>query len=239
MKTDASEAESTAREVLNRRGGTLAEDLRDQLEDWIVSGALLPGTRIDEVELAERFKISRTPVREALKALMATGFLEARPRYGVTVAAISIPMLLEMFETMAALEGLCAKLAARRATQKEKVALRAIHERLAASVGVETEEAFYLINWDFHELIYEASHTEFISTQTRALRRRLAAYRKHVTFRPGRMAATIIEHDRIIRAIEEGDPEAAFRAASEHVALLGDGTADLIAALPASLRRVS
>jgi DNA-binding GntR family transcriptional regulator len=239
MKADASEAGSGTHEVLSRRGGTLAEDLRDELEERIVSGALLPGTRIDEIELAERFKISRTPVREALKALMATGFLEARPRYGVTVAAISIPMLLEMFETMAVLEGLCAKLAARRASQKEKAALRTVHERLVASIGVETEETFYSINWDFHELVYEASHTDFISAQTRALRKRVAAYRKYVTFQPGRVAATIIEHDRIIQAIEEGDPEAAFRAASEHVTLLGDSMADLIASLPPALLRVS
>ena len=194
---------------------------------------------MDEIALAERFRISRTPVREALKTLIATGFLEARPRHGVTVAAISIPMLLEMFETMAVLEGLCAKLAARRGTQKEKAALRAVHERLVASVGMANEEVFYSINWDFHELVYEASHTDFISAQTRALRKRVAAYRKHVTFQPGRMAATIIEHDRIIQAIEEGNAEAAFRAAIEHVTLLGDGMADLIAALPPALLRVS
>jgi DNA-binding GntR family transcriptional regulator len=234
-KADTAKAKSALQKSLRRRGGTLAEDLRDELEELIVSGVLPPGVRVDEIELAERYRISRTPVREALKALTTTGFLEARPRYGVTVAAISIPILLEMFETMAAFEGLCAKLAARRATQKEKTALRDVHERLTASVGEGNEELFYSINQDFHELLYDASHTDFIATQTRALRRRLAVYRKYVTFQSGRMAATIAEHDRIIQAVEEGNPEAAFRAASNHVALLGDGMADLIAALPPAL----
>ncbi|MBV8661877.1 MAG: GntR family transcriptional regulator, partial [Hyphomicrobiales bacterium] len=191
MTADAAELGSGSPEE-RRRGGTLGDDIRGELEALILSGQLPPGERMDEIALAERFKISRTPVREALKALIAVGLLEARPRQGVTVAAISIPMLLEMFETMAMLEGLCAKLAARRATQKEKAALRAIHERLVSSVGVASEEAFYAINWDFHELVYEASHTEFIAAQTRALRKRVAAYRKHVTSQPGRMAATIV-----------------------------------------------
>jgi DNA-binding GntR family transcriptional regulator len=238
-RAEPTNAKSSPDKSHPRRGGTLAEDLRDELEELIVSGVLPPGTRVDEIELAERYRISRTPVREALKALTTTGFLEARPRYGVTVAAISIPILLEMFETMAAFEGLCAKLAARRATLKEKTALREIHERLTASIGDGKEEEFYSINQAFHELVYEASHTDFIAAQTRALRRRLAVYRKHVTFQPGRMAATIVEHERIIQAIEQGNPEAAFRAATDHVALLGDGTADLISALPPALLRAS
>lgn len=239
MTTVGFDPATADQQALPRRGGTLAEDLRDELEEQIVSGTLPPGTRVDEIELAERFRISRTPVREALKALVTTGFLEARPRHGMVVAAISIPILLEMFETMAAFEGLCAKLAARRANQAEKAALRAVHQRLTASVGEGNETIFYAVNQEFHELLYEASHTDFIAAQTRSLRKRLAVYRKHVTFQAGRMAATITEHERIIQAIEDGNPEAAFRAASEHVSLLGDGTADLIAALPPALLRVS
>ena len=226
-------------EGLRGRTGTLSEDLRARLEEMIVGGVLLPGARVEEAELAQRFGVSRTPVREAVKALTATGLLEMRPRQGVTVAAVSIPILLEMFEMMAALEGLCAKLAARRASRDEKVSLRAIHARLAAALGTETPDLFYAINSEFHDLLYEAAHTHFLAGQTRALRRRVAAYRRHVTFQPGRMAATIGEHERILDAIEAGDAEAAFKAASEHVNLLGDDMADFIAALPPALTRAS
>lgn len=221
------------------RGRTLSEDLRTALEDLIVSGALPPGSRMDEAELAARFRVSRTPVREALKALAATGLVETRPRQGVTVAAVSIPVLLEMFETMAAFEGLCARTAARRATRDEKAALREVHARLLEALDDGSPDLFYDVNREFHDLLYEASHTSFIAAQTRALRKRVAAYRKHVTVQPGRMAATIGEHDRIIQAIEAGDADAAFRAASEHVTLLGDDMADFIAALPPALTRAS
>ena len=186
------------------RGRTLSEDLRTELEDLIVSGALPPGSRMDEAELAARFRVSRTPVREALKALVATGLLETRPRQGVIVAAVSIPMMLEMFETMAAFEGLCARTAARRATRQEKSALREVHERLIEALDGGSADAFYAVNREFHDLLYDASHTSFIAAQTRALRKRVAAYRKHVTVQPGRMTATIGEHERIIQAVEAG-----------------------------------
>lgn len=232
-------AASRSDETAGRRGRTLSVDLRTKLEDFIVSGAVPPGSRMDEADLAARFRVSRTPVREALKALMAMGLLEARPRQGVVVATISIPVILEMFETMAAFEGLCAKTAARRATRDEKAAMRAVHARLVETLDDGSPDTFYAVNQEFHDLLYDASHTSFIAAQTRALRRRVAVYRKHVTVQPGRMAATIGEHERIIQAIEAGNAEAALRAASEHVTLLGDDMADFIAALPPALSQAS
>lgn len=210
---------------------TQAEKLRRTIEEMIVGGELQPGERVDEAHLAGRFKVSRTPVREALKTLAATGLLEVRPRQGAVVARISIPVLLEMFQLMGALEGLCARLAARRATLPQKAALRKVHERLKQSLAEGDPEHFYAINSEFHDLIYDAAHTHFLADQTRALRRRVSVYRQRVTHQPGRMAATIGEHERIIEAIERADGEAAFEAANEHVNLLGDNMADFIAML--------
>jgi len=218
---------------------TLSDDVRDRLEAMIVSGTLKPGERLDEADLSERFDVSRTPVREAFKALIATGLLEMKGRQGVTVATISIPVILEMFELMAALEGLCAKFAARRATPQQKLALREIHTRLTAALEINDPKRFYAINLDFHDLLYDAAHTHYLAGQTRALRRRVAAYRRYVTYQPGRMAATIGEHERVIAAIECGDAEAAAAAASDHVNLLGDRLADFIASLPPALTRAS
>ena len=141
METQAREA--TGAEPMRDRAATLSEELRATLEEMIVSGQLQPGERLDEADLAARFKMSRTPVREAVKALVATGLLDMRGRQGVTVATISIPILLEMFQMMAALEGLCAKLAARRATPAERAGLREIHARLIASL--ETEDPARLL----------------------------------------------------------------------------------------------
>jgi DNA-binding GntR family transcriptional regulator len=221
------------------RASTRSDELRATLEEQIVSGELRPGERLDEAALATRFNVSRTPVREALKALVAMGLLEMRSRQGVTVASMSIPVLLEMFQMMAALEGLCAKFAARRATAAQKAALHEIHLRLIDALAANDPHLFYDINHEFHDLLYEAAHSHFIAGQTRALRKRVAAYRRRVTHQPGRMAATIGEHQRILDALERADPEAAYTATSDHVNLLGDDMADLIASLPGALTQAS
>src|SRR6201988_2654936 len=96
---------------------TRAESLREKLEGAIAAGHLEPGSRLDEQEIAQRFGVSRTPVREAFRLLAANNLVELRGRQGATVRAIKAQSLVEMFQVMAELEGLCARLAARRVSQ--------------------------------------------------------------------------------------------------------------------------
>lgn len=213
------------------RAATRSDALRLQLESLIVDGQLHPGERLDETELASRFGVSRTPVREAIKSLVATGLAEIRGRQGASVTMLSIPMLLEMFEMMSMLEGMCAGFAARRSTLAQRGRLREIHAELVLACEAGEPEPFYKINSRFHDTIYQASHTSFIADQTWQLRRRLAPYRLRVTYQPGRMQATLAEHMRIIEAIEAADAKAATQAAIDHVKLLGDDLPDFIASL--------
>ncbi|MBU2960260.1 GntR family transcriptional regulator [Citreicella sp. C3M06] len=222
-------------EKTGRRQPTRAEELRRDLEGMIVEGQLKPGDRLDETEIANRFKVSRTPVREAIKALVATGLAEVRGRQGTMVSTLSVPVLIEMFDLMAALEGLCARLAARRITHQEKTQMLAIQQQLIAAFEEGDPEAFYKINEDFHDLLYKAAHTHFLADQTIALRLRLSPYRRQVTFQPGKMRATLSEHQEIIDAIDAGDSDRAMVAASEHVRLLGDHLSDFIATIPPHL----
>lgn len=165
------------------------------------------------------------------------GLVETRGRQGTHVAILSIPALIEMFDVMAALEGLCAKLAARRATVAERAAMRRVHEDLILACDAGDPVAFYKVNQEFHDLLYQAAHTHFIADQTLQLRRRISAYRLRVTYQPGRMVGTLSEHVRIMDAIDAGDPEEAQKAAGEHVQLLGDQLTDFIASLPAAMAR--
>ncbi|MEW6452429.1 MAG: GntR family transcriptional regulator, partial [Pseudomonadota bacterium] len=104
---------------------TLAEDLRLQIADEIVRGQLGPGAALDEMELARRFRVSRTPVREAIRQLAASGLIEVRAHRGAVVAKPDAERLVGMFEAMAELEGLCAGLAAERMTGAERRVLEA------------------------------------------------------------------------------------------------------------------
>ncbi|CDN51389.1 GntR family transcriptional regulator [Neorhizobium galegae] len=218
--------------VVTARQATRSDELRDHLEAMILDGRLAPGERLDEMELSRRFGLSRTPVREAIKSLLAIGLIETRGRQGTHVALLSIPAIIEMFDVMASLEGLCAKLAARRATPAERAAMRAVHEDLVKAYEAGDPMNFYKINQQFHDLLYEAAHTHFIAEQTIQLRRRIGAYRLRATYQPGRMLGTLTEHVRIMDAIDAGDPDAAQKAASDHVQLLGDQLTDFISSLP-------
>jgi DNA-binding GntR family transcriptional regulator len=209
---------------------TLAESLREKLEGAIAAGHLEPGSRLDEQEIAQRFGVSRTPVREAFRLMAANNLVELRGRQGATVRSIKAQALIEMFQVMAELEGLCARLAARRVLQSWGEEISEIHQRLVAVGKTGDIDEFYNINQEFHEAIYEASRNAYLAEQTRKLRNQVAAYRRRVTHMPNRIADTIREHEAIMQAILAHDPERAHSAMRDHVNLLGDNLLDFLAA---------
>lgn len=211
---------------------TRAEQILSTLENEILSGRLAPGARLEEIELAERFNCSRTPIREALRQLASEALVTMRPRQPAMVAALSARKLLEMFQVMAELEGLCARMAARRATAEQLQRLRATQVELQACANTDRIDDFYEANRRFHEVIYEASQNEFLAEQTRSLRNRVSTYRKLVTQKLRRRLDTIDEHEQVIAAIAAGDSDAAARAMTTHVNLLGEQMLDFIALFP-------
>jgi DNA-binding GntR family transcriptional regulator len=206
-------------------GKTLAESLRQKLEGAIAAGHLEPGSRLDEQEIAQR-----TPVREAFRLMAANNLVELRGRQGAMVRSIKAQALVEMFQVMAELEGLCARLAARRISQAWRGEIGEIHQRLVEAGVAGDIDVFYDINQEFHEAIYEASRNAFLAEQTRKLRNQVAAYRRRVTRMPNRIADTIREHEAIMQAILAHDPELAHSAMRDHVNLLGDNLLDFLAA---------
>ena len=105
--------------LLLAEGETLANALHRQLEAEISDGRLDPGSRLDEQEVAQRFGVSRTPVREAFRLLASDRLVELRGRQGAMVRRIGVHTLIEMFQVTSTLEALCARLAARRATPQQ------------------------------------------------------------------------------------------------------------------------
>lgn len=219
------------------RKSTRAEVLLNKIEQMIVDGIILPGEKLDETVLANKFGVSRTPVREAIRALTAIGLVENAGRQGAEVSQVSVSMLIEMFELMAVLEGMCAQLAARRATQDDKLGLIATHEQLKSTFESGDHKEFYNVNLKFHDQLYSAAHTQFLAGQAHRLRRRLSPYRMRVTYQPGRMRATLSEHLEILNAVNEGEDKLAMEAARSHMRLIGNELEDFIASLSIPLRR--
>ena len=215
---------------------TRTEILLSEIEKLIVNGSMVPGQRLDEMVLAKKYGVSRTPVREAIRALIAIGLVQNTGKQGSQVAKLSISMLIEMFELMAVLEGMCAQLAARRATKNELFKMQKTHELLEKTFEKGTHKEFYNVNLQFHDLLYNASHTQYLAEETLRLRRRLSPYRMRVTFQPGRMNSTLEEHNKILIAIKKGESELAKNEAISHLRLIGNDLEDFIASVSSSTK---
>jgi DNA-binding GntR family transcriptional regulator len=196
---------------------TLAEDLRLQLADEIVRGALAPGATLDEMELAQRFGVSRTPVREAIRQLAASGLIYARAHHGAVVARPSEEQLAGMFEAMAELEALCAGLAAERMTGSERRTFETVHEEARALIQLGDPQRFHDINEAFHGAIYAGAHNNYLAEITLATRVRVQPFRRAQFRTIGRLAKSHMEHDKVVVAILRGNCERAASAMRAHI----------------------
>ena len=176
----------------------MADELRLALADDIVRGLLVPGAALDETELARRFGVSRTPVREAIRQLAASGLVEVRPHRGAVVARPSEERLLGMFEAMAELEALCAGLAAERMSPAERGALEAVHEELRALIQGGDPQRYHEVNEAFHAAIYAGTHNAYLAEMTHATRSRVQPFRRAQFRNLGRLAKSHLEHDNVV-----------------------------------------
>jgi DNA-binding GntR family transcriptional regulator len=208
------------RSVLSAQRSTRAEELRLQLADEIVRGMLAPGAALDETEIARRFNVSRTPVREALRQLAASGLVEARAHRGAIVARPSIERLTGMFEAMAELEALCAGLAAERMSPVERQRLEAVHEELRVLSHTGNPDRFHEVNERFHNTIYAGSQNTYIAEIALATRVRVQPFRRAQFRNLGRLAKSHAEHDRVVVAILRGDKAGAAIAMRGHIELV-------------------
>ncbi|WP_116365270.1 GntR family transcriptional regulator [Parahaliea mediterranea] len=198
--------------------GTIAERIAQQLADQILSGELAPGERIEEKKVTEQFGVSRTPVRDALRHLAATGLVAIRPHRGVTVVDLEVEQLSDMFEAQAEIEALCAQLSARRMSNIERRKLEMISERSRPALE-DTDHALYsATNEDFHKLIYAGSHNDTLEQMALNLWNRVAPFRRSIFFKLGnRMEQSFDEHGEIIAAITAGDETRARQAMHAHI----------------------
>ena len=196
---------------------TRAEELRLQLADEIVRGTLAPGAPLDETDIARRFSVSRTPVREALRQLVASGLVEARAHRGAVVAQPSIERLKSMFEAMAELEALCAGFAAERMTGAERRALELVHEEMRALIHIGDPQRFHEVNEAFHGAIYTGAHNAYLAEMTVATRARVQPFRRAQFRTLGRLARSHTEHDRVVNAIQRGERDRASAAMRAHI----------------------
>jgi DNA-binding GntR family transcriptional regulator len=222
-----SRAEVASKRAPNTRSG----HVRELIEESIATGRFPPGMRLDETMLAERFEVSRTPLREALFQLASVGIVEMTPRRGSVVAEVTPHQLFEMFEVMGELEGMCGRLAARRMSQTEQERLVESLRACESARKAMDPDRYYYENQQFHHLIYAGSHNSFLHQQASALHRRLSPYRRLQLRVRDRVPRSFSEHEGIVSALISGQSEQAAELLRAHIIVQGQRFADLIASL--------
>lgn len=209
-----------------------ATDIRATLQQEIEHGSTAPGALLDERALAERFGVSRTPIREALQQLAALDLVRIVPRHGVFVSKLSIPQLRAQLELLCELEAVSARLAARRMNQEEQAALQ---QAAADCVAADTEgdsAAFLRANYRFHRTIYQGSHNIQLAETIVGIRRLVQRYRPQLFASAVRRQQAIREHDEVCQAILAGNEAAAYQAMLSHAPSGSTGFAEFLSMLP-------
>jgi DNA-binding GntR family transcriptional regulator len=208
-----------AEPAIGDRHVSLREVVLEEIKRAIRDGRYRPGERLPEIRLANDLKVSRNPVREALRTLESEGLVEISPRRGASVAILSRRTATEMVEVRAMLEGVNARLAARRRDPAILASLGKVLElgTEAAKTGHLSDLARY--NAEFHTLLAAAGQNHMLVDLVRSLRDRTSvAFGPPV---PGQAARNWEEHAQILEAVIAGDEELASVLASRHTARLG------------------
>ncbi len=221
MATVPTQAKTTKAEIIARR---LTED--------IVSGRYAPGSALDETAIAARYGVSRTPIREAIRQLSASGVVQSRPHRGAIVADLSERQLDEIFAVMADLEALCARAAAVAMTTAQRGALQSLLDASRILAEREDEEGYSVLNEQFHEAIYRGSHNAYLGQLTVETRAKLAPYRRAQFVTEGRLERSFAEHQHVVEAIRAHDPGRAFDAMRAHIVVVRTAVDRLVQGRP-------
>ena len=195
----------------------LREVVYETLREAIRTGALRPGERLMEIQLAEELGVSRTPVREAIRKLELERFVVMLPRRGTYVANLSLKDINEVFEIRAALDGLAAGLAAERITEEELELMERLLVEIAEHIDQRDNQKIVEADEAFHDILYRASRNERLVGIIYNLREQFTRFRSVSINYPGRLQNTLEEHRQLVEAIAQRNAETAQQKAREHI----------------------
>lgn len=187
----------------------------EKLYAAIREGALQPGERVREEDIAARFSLSRTPIREALRKLEAEGIVQHKPRIGAVIRRLSHTEVVELYEMRAVLERTAAQLAAKHASPGEIDEMEDLNSAIAASIDAPMQAA--AINQSFHRCIYLATRNRFLLDAARSLNNALMLLGPTTLADKERITIVCQQHQDVIDAIRQGDVERAGACAEVHL----------------------
>ncbi len=195
---------------------SLADQTVELLREIVLTGEIPPGGRVNEVELAGRLRISRGPLREAIRHLISEGLLVYEPHHGTHVPQADVPQLYALFELRAALESAAARLAAARRTDADLATMREVgaHSRAGFAAG---ERFPYRLDIAFHRSLVAAAASPRIADQVRLVQQQVILLRSTHDADPAHTAASMADHDALIEAVAARDEDGAARVMAAHL----------------------
>ncbi len=187
---------------------TLREKIVETVRAAIVNGQIPAGTRVAEPELADRFGISRTPIREAFRQLESEGFITVIPRKGAVVASLSAKDISDFYDLKMVLEGYAARCAAKVLSEKDMVKMEAVNRQMEAASGKKDLRKILSLHNEFHEIFLKACGNEKLYTIVRNMVMQFQRFRLILVMR-GKIEGSIRQHREIIDAFRKRDAELA------------------------------
>lgn len=195
----------------------LYEQVAERLRQQIYCRELKPGEWIDERALCEYYRISRTPLREALKVLHAERLVQLVPRRGCFVRELTTEELDQIFPVMTLLEGRCAYEAVLKAAPSDLQRLEGLHAELEQHAAADDIDRYYERNYAFHEAVQALAGNKWLERAITGLRKVLRLARHRQLRAPGRLQASLQEHRAIMQAFRDADPVAAEQCMKDHL----------------------
>lgn len=196
---------------------TLAVAVADRLRSLIETGSLPPGERLNERTLCEQFQVSRTPLREAFRILASEGLIDLQPKRGARVVDPSASDITDVFDILAAVEGLSGRLAAEKGSAEAHAALAAVHRRMVAAFEAGDMVRYSLESKAAHVAINEAAGNAQLTEIYQRLNAQVQKLRYQSNLEGDNWARSVADHDGFVRAILARDGDLAERLLREHL----------------------
>jgi len=183
----------------------LHDQVAVRLRTMLVEGHIAPGAKLNERELCEQLRVSRTPLREAIKLLAAEGLVDLLPNRGAVAVKLGEADVLHAFEVLAGLEGMSGELAAQRITDDELAEVRAKHYEMLACHARGDLSGYYRLNALIHAAINSAAKNPVLSKTYRDVNARVQSLRFRTNQNAAKWKLAVKEHEQMLAALEAHD----------------------------------
>ena len=218
----------TPSSVLQIPRRALHDEVMARLREMLIEGSIEPGAKLNERELSLQLRVSRTPLREAIKLLGAEGLVDLIPNRGAVAVKLTEQNILQVFEMLAALEAMSGELAAQRISAAQLSEIKALHYEMLACYARGDLSGYYRLNARIHLAINEAAGNALLMKTYKEINARVQSLRFRTNQNKFRWQQAVHEHEEIVQALERRDAAAMRSILTKHLLRKRDTVLELL-----------